>query len=196
MGMLRVPLVIFFLATAWAQELSRQELGPALAADDECAADGGEACGVGLLQARASKAEQPSTTAEVIEEGGEQLLQHNATANTTFNASQPPCLGIQEPCWIDIDCCSSRCHWRNRRCASAPALSEARAPEVVKTEQPSTTAEVTGEGGEQLLQYDATANATVNASQPACRGINEACWIDNDCCSARCSRTRRCRPVR
>mmetsp|Transcript_43279 Transcript_43279/g.116360 ORF Transcript_43279/g.116360 Transcript_43279/m.116360 type:complete len:120 (-) Transcript_43279:256-615(-) len=119
MGMLRVPLVIFFLATAWAQELSRQELGPALAADDECAADGGEACGVGLLQARASKAEQPSTTAEV-----------------------------------------------------------------------------TGEGGEQLLQYDATANATVNASQPACRGINEACWIDNDCCSARCSRTRRCRPVR
>ncbi|CAK0892678.1 unnamed protein product [Prorocentrum cordatum] len=120
MVMLRVPLVFFFLATAWAQELSQQELDPVLAADDECASDGGESCGVELLQARASKdvkAELASSTVEANEDGGGQLLQYNATANATANASQPPCRGTSAPCWIDNDCCSSRCS-RTRRCAA------------------------------------------------------------------------------
>ena len=112
MVMLRMPFVIFFLATAWAQELSHQELDPALAADDECASDGGESCGVELLQARASKdvkADQASSTVEMNGEGGEQLLQYNTTANATVNGSQPPCKGIGVSCWIDNDCCSARC---------------------------------------------------------------------------------------
>ncbi|CAK0894915.1 unnamed protein product [Prorocentrum cordatum] len=119
MVMLRVPLVIFFLASAWAQELSQQELDPVLAADDECASDGGESCGVELLQARASKdvkVELASSAVEANGEGGEQLLQHNATANATANASQPPCAGNNAACWIDIDCCSARCS-STRRCA-------------------------------------------------------------------------------
>mmetsp|Transcript_97411 Transcript_97411/g.257189 ORF Transcript_97411/g.257189 Transcript_97411/m.257189 type:complete len:123 (-) Transcript_97411:103-471(-) len=118
MVMLRVPLVIFFLASAWAQELSQQELDPVLAADDECASDGGESCGVELLQARASKdvkVELASSAVEANGEGGEQLLQHNATANATANASQPPCRGINEACWINNDCCSARCGL-TRRC--------------------------------------------------------------------------------
>jgi len=28
-----------------------------------------------------------------------------------------------------------------------------------------------------------------------CRGVNHNCWVDQQCCSARCSRTHRCRPV-
>mmetsp|Transcript_43280 Transcript_43280/g.116362 ORF Transcript_43280/g.116362 Transcript_43280/m.116362 type:complete len:128 (-) Transcript_43280:69-452(-) len=125
MGMLRVPLVIFFLATAWAQELSRQELGPALAADDECAADDGGPCGVELLQARASKgaqAEQTASTVEMTREGGEQLLQHDASANATVNSSQTPaCKATNSECWIDSECCSGRCGLgavAARRCAS------------------------------------------------------------------------------
>merc|ERR1719382_1827687 len=115
-----VPLVVFFLATAWAQELSHQELDPALAADDECASDGGESCGVELLQARASKdvkADQASSTVEMNGEGAEQLLQYNTTANATVNGSQPPCKGIGVSCWIDNDCCSARCS-KTRTCAA------------------------------------------------------------------------------
>mmetsp|Transcript_97412 Transcript_97412/g.257190 ORF Transcript_97412/g.257190 Transcript_97412/m.257190 type:complete len:124 (-) Transcript_97412:103-474(-) len=119
MVMLRVPLVIFFLASAWAQELSQQELDPVLAADDECASDGGESCGVELLQARASKdvrAEHASSAEKNIWDGSpQQLLQQNATANATANASQPPCRGINEACWINNDCCSARCGL-TRRC--------------------------------------------------------------------------------
>ncbi|CAK0789182.1 unnamed protein product, partial [Prorocentrum cordatum] len=117
MAMLRVPVIMLFLATAWAQELSQQELDPALAADDECA-DGGDTCVVELLQARASKdvrAEHASSAEKNIEGAYEQLLQQNATANATANASQPPCRGINEACWIDLDCCSARCGL-TRRC--------------------------------------------------------------------------------
>ncbi|CAK0840079.1 unnamed protein product [Prorocentrum cordatum] len=118
MAMLRVPVTIFFMATAWAQELSQQELEPALAADDECA-DGGDTCVVELLQARASKDARAEHTISaekiILEAGSQQLLQQNATANATANASQPPCRGINEACWINNDCCSARCGL-TRRC--------------------------------------------------------------------------------
>lgn len=119
--MLRVPFVILFLATACAQELSQQELDPALAADDECASGGGESCGVELLQARASKdvkTEQVSSIVEMVVEGGEQLLQYNASGNASVNNS---CLPDQMNCFSDSECCSGRCGFASavRRCGSA-----------------------------------------------------------------------------
>mmetsp|Transcript_57159 Transcript_57159/g.152087 ORF Transcript_57159/g.152087 Transcript_57159/m.152087 type:complete len:126 (-) Transcript_57159:69-446(-) len=123
--MLRVTLAIFFLGAAWAQELSPQELGPALAADDACSADGGGPCAVELLQARASrgaKAERAASSMEMTREGGEQLLQHDASANATVNSSQTPaCKATNSECWIDSECCSGRCGLgavAARRCAS------------------------------------------------------------------------------
>ena len=39
--------------------------------------------------------------------------------------------------------------------------------------------------------------ALSRASVGGCRAVNQACWVDAQCCSARCHPSiRRCRPVR
>lgn len=42
----------------------------------------------------------------------------------------------------------------------------------------------------------AEAAAAIEALAAECKGVNENCYVDAECCSARCSRTHRCRPVR
>jgi len=38
-------------------------------------------------------------------------------------------------------------------------------------------------------------STTTSSAQPPCRDDKEACWINQDCCSARCSNTLRCAPL-
>ena len=52
---------------------------------------------------------------------------------------------------------------------------------------------------EELDELVATSmnRALSRASVGGCRAVNKACWVDAQCCSARCHPSiRRCRPVR
>mmetsp|Transcript_43281 Transcript_43281/g.116366 ORF Transcript_43281/g.116366 Transcript_43281/m.116366 type:complete len:131 (-) Transcript_43281:142-534(-) len=112
--MSRVLSAILFLVAACAQELSQKELDSVLAANDECASDGGEPCGVEMLQSRATKdvkAERAISAQDVIVEGGEEYPEYNATANATVGSSSqhPHCKAEYEPCFSDHECCLQKC---------------------------------------------------------------------------------------
>jgi len=149
MAVLRNLFALLLVAAAWAHRPAQQDLEPALVADDECAADGGDSCGMKMLQARASKdvkARSPDAD------------------NSTSNSSTMPESMPMDAAQVEGD---------------APLAEEEGAPRS-------------------FVQSSATYTGAyhANGTQNPCKGVNIDCWVDAECCSARCSLTRRCRPVR
>jgi len=100
-----------------------------------------------------------------------------ARVSEDLNAQEPEeCKDEGEICWVDAECCSSRC-LRDAKCAPPLPLKANESAE--------------------LLSREANEPVEANLSHEAheCKDEGEVCWVDAECCSSRCLRDAKCAPL-